>query len=591
MMKFTKRYLITVGLMIALVAYFLAPPDTEPGLYFAELSFPNPNNGEIIRVPFNFTLSEFEESGLITKIYKFSNFSAYLKFREKYLLKPGSPIEFYVKIIWNNGTSIHLVPDSLVISIEKGQSFHVEIRPTKVSDDEYYFVYHPLVKSNEAFFILFFIAFLWFTEALPLASSALLIPVFAVVFQILEPKYALSPFFSPATVLIMGGLFIGRALQKYQIDKRIALLIVSKTKGHVSVLMLAMMYTTAFLSFWISNTAAAAVMLPIGLAVVYKVGNGVARTNYGKIVILGIAYSATIGGIATLIGTPPNLVAAGMLQSILGINFSFVDWLPFGLPYVIIFIPIVYKILITVFKPEEGFENSLGKIMQESKKELEKLGPITLEQKAVLIVFTLTIILWLTEKVPDFIAKAMGFNGHGISSSIVALIGVGGLFILGLLGEEDITKINWSAIFIIGGGLALGEIITRTGVSDWIAQSLGLLQGTHILILNFVVGAHSLILTMFASNTAAAAILVPIAIPLAISLGVDPILLTITIAIAASLDFALPVGTPPSTLAYSTGMVKLKEMIKVGLILDIISLLLLTFGMIWIWFFLGLITL
>ncbi|MGQ4833750.1 MAG: SLC13 family permease [Candidatus Asgardarchaeia archaeon] len=586
-----KLALVVIAFIVALSIYSLAPLGTPSGPYSAYLTIPNPNNEDtFVNISFIFTLSDSASADYISEVYNFSNFVVRIKYRHSYLLKPGEVVDVYVSVTYLNGTFIKYSPERLKLEIRSMEKpFSVTIRPTKIIGKEYYFVYHPLVKSNEAFFILFLIAFLWFTEAIPLAGASLLIPIFAVVFQISTPSTILSKFFSPSVVLIIGGLFIGRALQKHQLDKRLALKIVSKADGNPHFLMLTMMYATAFLSFWISNTASAAVMLPIGLAVVAKVGNGMKRTNYGKVVVLGIAYSATIGGIATLIGTPPNLVAAGILESVLDITFSFVDWIPFGLPFVIIFIPIVYKVLTSVFKPESEFADSIRRLMNESEKELKELGPMDTKQKLVLSIFALTIILWFTEKIPDFIANIIGFYGHGISSSIVALIGVGGLFIFGLLDEEDIQKISWTAALIIGGGLALGEIIIQTGVSDWIAQSLGSLQGIHPLILNFIVGALSLIITMFASNTAAAAILVPIAIPLAIALGMDPLLITITIAIAASLDFALPVGTPPSTLAYSTGMVKMKEMLKVGLILDILSLLLLTLGIVWLWIIMGLV--
>ena len=246
--------------------------------------------------------------------------------------------------------------------------------------------------------------------------------------------------------------------------------------------------------------------------------------------------------------------------------------------------------LFFVFKPEKGLDKAFESLERHSIEELKKLGPLILKQKGVIGVFIVVVALWFTQKMPDFIVQATGFRGHGISSGIVALIGVGGLYLLGLLEEEDIKKVNWPAILIIGGCIGLGEVMIRSGLSHWIASQLSILQGTNILVINFLVGALSLIITMFASNTAAAAILVPIAIPLAIPLGIDLLLLTMTIAIAASLDFTLPVGTPPSTLAYSTGLIRVKEMIRVGLILDIISLLLLTFGVIWIWYLLGLVS-
>ena len=574
-----------------IVAYVIAPPNAQLGTYAATLSFPNPTNySKIEEVVFTFNLSERESVEWKLYVFSFDDFNVTVYAKENYALTSGSVIEFKVKLVWHNNTAIKITSSLLVITIENEKGFSVDIRPMKIEDDTYVFRYRPLVKSREAFTILFLIAFLWFTETVPLSSSALLIPVLAVVFNILSPKTALAPFFHPVVALIIGGLLIGRALQKHQIDKRIALLVLSRTGSGSPVLILVMMYTTAFLSFWISNTASATIMLPIGLAVLGKIGKKGLKSNYGRAMILCIAYSATIGGIGTLIGTTPNPIAAGMLQELLGIKFYFTDWIPFGMPYVFIFIPIAWKILIMVYKPEKELEAELSMIAEHSLEELKKLGPMTFQQKAVVAVFIGTVVLWFTEKMPEFVVKVTGFSGHGISSGIVALIGAVSLYFLGLLDEGDMKEISWSAVLIIGGGICLGEVLMSTGVSEWIAFQLTSLKGMPVILLNFLVGALSLIITMFASNTAAASILVPIAIPLAISLGVDPILLTITIAIAASLDFALPVGTPPSTLAYSTGLVKLKEMLKAGLILDLVSLLLLTFGIVWLWKLFGLIT-
>ncbi len=591
-MKRSKIVLMVLAFIAAIIAYMLAPPNAQLGTYSATLSFPNPTNySQIEKVSFTFVLSDKEAVEWNQYVFSFEDFNVTVYAKESYALAPGSIVEFKVKMIWHNNSIIKITSSLMVITIKNDRGFSVDIRPSKIEDDAYVFKYRPLVKSKEAFAILVLIGFLWFTETIPLSSSALLVPVLAVVLHILDPKTALAPFFHPVVALIVGGLFIGIALQKHQIDKRIALAILSRTGGGGPTLILIMMFTTAFLSFWISNTASAAIMLPIGLAVLGKIGKKGLKSNYGRAMILGIAYSATIGGIGTLIGTTPNLIAAGMLQELLGLRFFFTDWIPFGIPYVIIFIPVAWKVLTIVYKPEKELEKELCMIAEHSREELKKLGPMTFQQKAVVVVFIGTVVLWFTEKMPEFIVRVTGFSGHGISSSIVALIGAVSLYFLGLLDESDVKEINWSAILIIGGGICLGEVIMGTGVSEWIALQLGGLKGVPVIFLNFLVGALSLIITMFASNTAAAAILVPIAIPLAISLGTDPVLLTITIAIAASLDFALPVGTPPSTLAYSTGLVKLREMLKVGLILDLISLLLLTFGIVWIWRLLGLVAL
>lgn len=227
-----------------------------------------------------------------------------------------------------------------------------------------------------------------------------------------------------------------------------------------------------------------------------------------------------------------------------------------------------------------------------SLKEYLKLGPMSTEQKLVVAVFTSVIVLWFTEELPDFIASAIGWSGHGISSAIVALIGGVTLMILRLLDEKDVSyHISWSSLLILGSGIALGGAMIDTGLSAHIAQQLGGLGVLPPLILLVIIGTVAVLVTMVASNTGAAVILIPIAIPLAMSLGIDPLLITMVIAIGVSMDFALPTGTPPSTIAYSTGKVSMREMISTGLVVDILAIFILTVAIIWLWAFLGIVVL
>jgi sodium-dependent dicarboxylate transporter 2/3/5 len=200
------------------------------------------------------------------------------------------------------------------------------------------------------------------------------------------------------------------------------------------------------------------------------------------------------------------------------------------------------------------------------------------------------VVLWLTEKLPDFIVSAIGWNGHGISSSVVALIGGLSLLILRLLDEKDVSsEISWASLMILGSGIALGGAMIDTGLSTFLAgQMSGLLILPPMLVV-VVIGVIAVLVTMVASNTGAAVILIPIAIPLATGLGIDPLLITMVIAIAVSMDFALPTGTPPSTIAYSTGKVEMREMITTGLIVDLLAVLIITIFVVWLWGLFGLV--
>ena len=267
---------------------------------------------------------------------------------------------------------------------------------------------------------------------------------------------------------------------------------------------------------------------------------------------------------------------------------GFSDWLLFGLPVTIIMIPVIFFVLLLFFRPEKNFIKKINACIElKYKEKLEH--ELNWKQVYIMLTFTLTVLLWFTEKIPDFISSWLGWSGHGISSGIIALIPAILLPLAGILDGEDLRDINWEAILIIGGGLSLGTLIVGTGISDWFAYQLLYLQELPKWVIIFSIAVVAILLTMIASNTASAAIMIPVVIPLGIFLGIDPVLLTVITAIGCSIDFALPMGTPPSTLAYSTGKIKFKEMVRVGVLLDILGTLVLTTITLGIWILLGLV--
>ncbi|MFW9847024.1 MAG: SLC13 family permease, partial [Candidatus Thorarchaeota archaeon] len=339
------------------------------------------------------------------------------------------------------------------------------------------------------------------------------------------------------------------------------------------------------------NAASAAIMIPIALAVISRIRDIDVQDKYGKALVLGVAYSATLGGVASLVGSPPNPLAATYITSFLGTEFSFMNWLPFGIPVVLIMLPLIWQWIIFRFKVPREIEE-IRDLKEISLKEYLKLGPMSTQQKLVVAVFAGVIVLWLTERIPDFIASAIGWEGHGISSATVALLGALGLLILRLLDEKDVSsQISWSSLMILGSGIALGGAMIDTGLSTFLAGQMRGLSFLPSVLIIIVIGVLAVLVTMVASNTGAAVILIPIAIPLATELGIDPLLITMVIAIAVSMDFALPTGTPPSTIAYSTGKVEMREMVTTGLIVDLIAIIIVTIVVVWLWAFLGLVIL
>ena len=576
--------ILAITVIAGLVVYNVAPTQIEPGQYQLTLEI----HSESIYTSQTYNVSFVSEVADDSIEYRLNGTSTNVTvtITQSVEITPDNPLQITLEAFGDD-----LSANEIVATLTDNESFNLTLRPNRQSGQTFIIEYQPLVNSQSAVMILTVVAILWFSEGISLVATSLLIPILIVLTDIRSPQTALAPFFDPAVALIFGGFLIGRALTKYELDKRLALLILSRGEGSGSSLILTVMGVTAFLSMWISNTASAAIMIPIALAVISRIRSVDVRDKYGKALVLGVAYSATLGGVASLVGSPPNPLAATYINSFLGVQFSFMSWIPFGLPVVLIMLPLIWRWLIFRFKLPKGIEE-MNELKEISYKEYLKLGPMPTEQKLVVVIFISTIALWFTEKLPDFIAHAIGWSGHGISSAVVALIGGLSLMILRLLDEKDVSSgISWSSLLILGSGIALGGAMIDTGLSSFIALQMSGLGIFPSFLVVIIIGCIAVLVTMVASNTGAAVILIPIAIPLATGLGIDPLLIVMVIAIAVSMDFALPTGTPPSTIAYSTGKVEMREMVTTGLIVDLIAILVVTIIVVWLWGFFGLVVL
>ena len=575
---------MVVTAIVGLALYNLAPPDFQPGEYQTTISIVSPGiDGEL---PVTVLLAEGGQLEQRVCNLNGTTTNVTITVMTRVPLAPDSALTFIISAIGEP-----LTADQIEVRLQNEAGFDQTIRPSRQSGQTFTVTYQPLVKSRAALMILAVVAILWFSEGISLVATSMLIPILLVTTEIRTPQAALSPFFDPAVVLILGGFLLGRALSKYDLDKRLALLILSRSTGSGSSLLLTVMGVTAFLSMWISNTASAAIMIPIAIAVISRIRNEETRSKYGKALVLGVAYAATLGGVASLVGSPPNPLAATYINSFLDIEFSFMSWLPFGVPVMLIMLPIMWQWLLIRFKLPKDIEE-IRDLKGVSEKEYLKLGPMPLQQKLVIVVFAGVVGLWLTERLPDFMASALNWSGHGIPSSIVALMGGLFLLVLRLLDEKDISsEISWSSLLILGSGIALGGAMIDTGLSAYLAHQMSGLGMFPAFLIVVILGLVAVLVTMVASNTGAAVILIPVAIPLAVGLGIDPLLVTMVIAIAVSMDFALPTGTPPSTIAYSTGKVTMREMITTGIMLDLVAVLVVTVVAVWIWGLLGLVVL
>jgi sodium-dependent dicarboxylate transporter 2/3/5 len=410
---------------------------------------------------------------------------------------------------------------------------------------------------------------LWTTEAVPLVATSLLIPLLQSLFGVQSFRAALSPFFDPVVMLLLGGFLLAIAVEKQDLDEYFAHQIISRVRVDARFVVLVLMATTAFLSMWISNTASTALMLTMALRLTEGVRDQ--KGNFPKIVVLGIAYSATAGGLSTLLGTTTCAMAAGFLKDLIGHEITFLGWMFYGVPITITMILAIWLVLFVIFPTE---------VMEIPNLELE-IESLEGKQKLALVVFVFAILLWLTGKLPEPLANVIGWPGHGLSSSVVATIIAVALFFSELVDEWDLPRANWNTLLLIGGGLSLGSVLEVSGLVTRISDGLLLFTGDGSTLLTIaLVAVFGMGISIVASNTASASIFLPIAIGLGSS-SISPVVLAVVVGISTSLDFMLPVGTPPNAIAYSTGRVKMGDMMMAGVILDVVGALI-TIGLAWL---------
>jgi sodium-dependent dicarboxylate transporter 2/3/5 len=416
------------------------------------------------------------------------------------------------------------------------------------------------LQIKEGLSILVFISILWLTEALPLPISSLFVPVLAVLFGILDVKEAFKSFAHPIIFLFLGGFALASALRKYELDKLIAYKIVGLSKGDFRVASFLIMLTTAFLSMWVSNTSATAIMLPLAIGLLGYANNNNSNNTINEDVysflLLGIAYSASIGGIGSIIGSPPNAITASFL------NMGFFDWFKVGFPISLILLPIVYVVLFLYFKPQNQ------NIKLESDFEIR-------DKKVILVgvVFLLVVLLWmLSGKLSALFGVEKYFD------SIVAVIGIILLFSLRLINWNDLNKsVDWGVLLLFGGALSLSYILSTTGASEYAANVvIDALNGIPTFAYIFGLVLFSIMITNIMSNTGVASVLIPILIATAPQLNIKPEVIALPIGIAVSCAFMLPVATPPNALVFGSGYIKEKDMIKAGFILSLISAVMVT---------------
>lgn len=424
------------------------------------------------------------------------------------------------------------------------------------------------------------IAIWWITEAIPIAVTALLPIVLFPLSGGLDLGTTTSAFGHKFVFLYMGGFIIAIAIEKWNLHRRIALNIINFIGSDVKKIILGFMVATAFLSMWISNTATSVMMLPIGIAIITQLkDNPNTEENenllFGKALMLAIAYSASIGGIATLIGTPPNLVLAGVVLDTYGYEITFLQWFMFGFPISVLLLFICWKYLTSYAFSFKQTDFPGGK--EEIKRLLKALGNVSYEEKMVALVFGTTAFFWITRSLLfDKLLPAL-------DDTIIAIVFAVVLFLIPakdkkekLMTWEDAVKLPWGIILLFGGGMALANGFESSGLANFLGNQMTTFAGLTTIILVLLLIAAVNFLTEITSNLATTAMLLPVLAPMALTVDIHPFVLMVGAAVAASCAFMLPVATPPNAVVFGSGYLRIPDMVSKGIAMNIISIIILT---------------
>ncbi|TAA48318.1 MULTISPECIES: SLC13 family permease [Corallincola] len=412
--------------------------------------------------------------------------------------------------------------------------------------------YKPFPEGiNQGMALLIFVAVLWFSEAMHITITALTVPILAVLLGVFETKQALANFAHPVIFLFLGGFALASALRSQGLDKALAQLIVRASGGRPWLAILLMLCSVSFLSMWISNTATTAMMLPMMIGLLDAIAIDKYRDNNARFALLGLAYCASLGGMATIVGSPPNAIAAAQL------NLSFIDWMQLAFPLLLVLFPTCLFMLWLMTRPR--FPKRVSVVDE----------PFVWTTKRVLTsaVFLITVLAWMLSR------PLSGLLGDlNNIDTLIALTSLVTLALLRLLDWKAFQQqTDWGVLLLFGGGLTLSAALKTTGTSIYLADVVaGLFSNTPLLLTFIGLAAFVVFLTEVASNTASAALLVPLFASLAVQLYVPEQALVVMVGLACSCAFMLPVATPPNAIVYGSGELKLSDFLRHGIVLNII---------------------
>ncbi|HWH22882.1 MAG TPA: DASS family sodium-coupled anion symporter, partial [Allosphingosinicella sp.] len=406
----------------------------------------------------------------------------------------------------------------------------------------------------------------WMTQALPLTATALLPFLAFPMFGIMSANDAAAAYYSPILFLVLGGAIIALAIERTNLHCRLALAIVTRGGTTPAAMLLAFMTATAILSLIVSNTATTLIMMPIAVAVLRAAGTQEGHTDgFAGALAMGIAFAASIGGLGTLVGSPTNAIAAGIIEKTAGLRIDFLTWAIYGMPVVLVSIPLCWLILLKVQKVRSGDFDAAA-----ARTGIGEAGPWTTAEKRLVPVVAAVVATWIAVPlISSYLPK------DAITDGSVAILGALLLFVIPdgtgrpILNWDEANRAPWGVIMMFGGGLALAAGIGESGLAEWLGTALQPLAAVPPIVIALVLVAIVVLVTEFASNVATASGVIPVVAGIILATGVDPVLLAIPAAFAASWGFMLPSGTGPNAIAWATGHIALPRMLKAGLLLDL----------------------
>lgn len=427
------------------------------------------------------------------------------------------------------------------------------------------------------------IAVWWITEAIPIPVTSLLPLILLPVTGAMKGSDVASSYGNDIIFLFLGGFFIAIAMEKWNLHKRLALSIISLIGTSTQRILLGFMVATGFLSMWVSNTAAVMMMIPMGLAITAQVATTLAGKpdekdlpKFEKSLIFGIGYAGTIGGLGTLIGTPPNIILVAQMNELFGISISFVDWMLFAVPVVILMLFSTWFYLGKIKFKTSISQLPGGKELIQS--ERSKLGQISFEEIMVGLVFVFAAFMWITRGFL-WVDGGLLVTIPGISDGMIAIAAAILLFMIPaksgassrILNWGDSKDIPWGVLLLFGGGLAIAAGFRSSGLSDWMGEQLTMLNGFHLIVIISCATLLIMMMTEITSNTATATMILPVVAALAVALHIHPFALMVPCAMAANCAFMLPVGTPPNAIMFGTGKIKITDMARTGFSVNIFA--------------------